>query len=364
MKCKDIIAFLEQKAPLYLQESYDNSGLQWGNPDSHVQKVLVCLDFTQEALEKAKKEKVQMVISHHPIMFRPMKSIHTGYGKGGMLADCIREEICVYAAHTNYDVAQNGLNDYLARALELQDIKGLKTHYRETFFKLVVFIPEDSFEKVQNALYESGAGWIGNYSDCGFSTKGNGTFRPHEGTNPYIGRTGKLETVQEIRLETIIPQNRIAGAVQSMLRVHPYEEVAYDIYRLEQPGIEYSLGRTGNLTKSLSENEFVELVKEKLQVKNVRTSGTASQISCVAVFCGSFDGDVKALKFKRVDALVTGDLKYHDAQELAEAGIFTVDAGHYHTEKMFIKGISEVLKDRFHDVIIFEHYGQDIFQSR
>ena len=259
MKCKDIIAF-GTEGTLYLQESYDNSGLQWGIRQS-CSKSFGMSGFYTGGIGKAKKEKGSDGHIHHPIMFRPMKSIHTGYGKGGMLADCIREEICVYAAHTNYDVAQNGLNDYLARALELQDIKGLKTHYRETFFKLVVFIPEDSFEKVQNALYESGAGWIGNYSDCGFSTKGNGTFRPHEGTNPYIGRTGKLETVQEIRLETIIPQNRIADAVQSMLRVHPYEEVAYDIYRLEQPGIEYSLGRTGNLTKSLSENEFVELVK-------------------------------------------------------------------------------------------------------
>ncbi len=366
LQCKDIIAFIERKAPLFLQEDYDNSGLQWGNPDTEVQRMLVCLDLTQEAIDAAQKEKVQMILSHHPILFRPMKSIHTGFGTGAMLADCIRENICVYAAHTNFDTANNGLNDYLAAALELQDVEGLKEHFREALYKLVVFIPADSLEQVRQAVYNAGAGWIGNYSDCGFTADGIGTFRPGEGTNPYIGRNGKLEEVREYRLETIVPGDRLDKVVESMLKAHPYEEVAYDVYRLEQPVHEYSLGRVGTLKDKLNESEFIASVKGKLKVPNVRViSGTKPEsISRVAVFCGSFDGDIKALKAKKADALVTGDLKYHDAQGLQQAGIFTVDAGHYHTEKLFIQGISDVLKKQFKDVIIVEHYGQDIFDYR
>lgn len=366
MRCKDIIAFLEQQAPLFLQEGYDNSGLQWGNPEQEVQKILVCLDLTQEAIRAAKSEKAQMILTHHPILFRPMKSIHTGFGKGAMLADCIRDGICVYSAHTNFDTAQNGLNDYLAEALGLKAVEGLKQHYAETFYKLVVFIPEESLEQVRRAIFDAGAGWIGNYSDCGFSAEGCGTFRPGDGTNPFIGQRGQFETVKEYRLETIVPRDRLNGVVEAMLKAHPYEEVAYDVYRIEQPVREYSLGRVGMLQDRMDAEGFVAYVKERLRAANVRITAGISpkEINRVAVFCGSFDGDVASLKAKKADALVTGDLKYHDAQELQQAGIFTVDAGHYHTEKLFIQGISEVLKKRFTDVIIVEHYGQDIFEYR
>ncbi len=366
LQCKDIITFIEQQAPLFLQEDYDNSGLQWGNPEQEVQRILVCLDLTQEALNTAKAQKAQMILSHHPILFRPMKSIHTGFGKGAMLADCIREGICVYSAHTNFDVAKDGLNDYLARALELKDIEGLKQHYAESLYKLVVFIPEGSLEQVRQAVYEAGAGWIGNYSDCGFSAAGHGTFRPGEGTNPFIGQRGQLETVREYRLETIVPRERLNRVVEAMLKAHPYEEVAYDVYRLEQPVHQYSLGRIGTLQEKMDTDSFIAFVKEKLQTANVRiTAGVnPKEIRRVAVFCGSFDGDIQSLKAIKADALLTGDLKYHVAQELQQAGIFTVDAGHYHTEKLFIQGISEVLKKQFTDVIIVEHYGQDIFNYR
>jgi len=366
LKCKDIISLLEQEAPVRLQEDYDNSGLQWGNPDDLVHKVLVCLDFTDNALQDAVKNQVQLVISHHPVLFRPMKSVNTGTGKGALLAECIMNNISVYSMHTNYDIADNGLNEYLARALGLQNISGLKTHCRDELYKLVVFVPEDSLEKVQKAVFSAGAGWIGNYSDCGFSVKGNGTFRPLEGTNPYIGQTGVFETVHEYRLETVVPGGRLKEVVKNMLEAHPYEEVAYDIYRLEEPVHDYSLGRVGSLGEKLGAGEFVSLVKERLNVSNVRTAGRAPDtgIQKVAVFCGSFDGDVKVLVNNPVDALITGDLKYHDAQELSEAGIFTVDAGHYHTEKLFVKAISDMLKLRLSDVIIVEHYGHDIFEYR
>lgn len=366
MKCKDIISLLEQEAPLRLQEDYDNSGLQWGDPESFVKKILVCLDFTRDALKDAIENQVQLVISHHPILFRPMKSINTGVGKGAMLADCIQNNISVYSWHTNYDIADNGLNDYLARAVGLQNINGLKNHCQDELYKLVVFVPEDSLEKVQKAVFSAGAGRIGNYTHCGFSAAGNGTFKPMEGTNPYIGQTGVFETVKEYRLETIVPESLLNNVIKSMLDAHPYEEVAYDIYRVEQPGHEYSLGRVGNLKEKLNTDEFISLVKERLNIHNVRTVGKMQNIEIqkVAVFCGSFDGDVGALKAKKVDALITGDLKYHVAQELEDAGIFTVDAGHYHTEKLFVKAISDMLKNKVNDVIIIEHYGQDVFNFR
>jgi len=366
MKIKDIMNTLETEAPLRLQESYDNSGLQWGNPENPVEKVMVCLDFTGNALKTAIENRVQLVISHHPVLFRPLKSVNTGFGKGALLAECIRNGISLYSMHTNFDTADNGLNEYLARTLGLEDISGLKTHMQDELYKLVVFVPEESLENVQKAVFEAGAGWIGNYSDCSFSAPGTGTFRPMEGTNPYIGQTGVFEKVKEYRLETLVLRNRLKNVIKNMLEAHPYEEVAYDIYRVEQPGHEYSLGRIGMLKNKLGEDEFVSYVKGKLSVPFVRTVGKAPNdgIQKVAVFCGSFDGDIKSLKEKNVDALVTGDLKYHDAQELEEAGVFTVDAGHYHTEKLFVKAISDILKNRLKDVIIVEHYGQDIFNFR
>jgi len=286
MQCEDIIAFLELEAPLFLQEEYDNSGLQWGNPEKEIEKVLICLDFSQEALKTAIKEKAQFIISHHPILFKPMKQIHTGFGKGAMLADCIREDICVYAAHTNFDAAGKGLNEYLAKKLDLLHISGLNLHFREALYKLVVFIPAESLEKVQDAVYKAGAGWIGNYSDCGFSVKGIGTFKPLKGTNPYVGKQGELETVDEYRLETVVPEHRLNDVVKSMLEAHPYEEAAYDMYRMEKKGYEYSLGRVGNLKKSMKTDEFVQYVKNRLQAPNVRTVGNRKDvINRVAVFC-------------------------------------------------------------------------------
>jgi dinuclear metal center YbgI/SA1388 family protein len=363
---KDIIGLLEEKAPLFLQESYDNSGLQWGDPERDVKKVLVCLDFTEQSLEAAAKENAGLIISHHPPLFKPLRNINTAAGIGAMIAECIKRDICVYAMHTNYDTAKDGLNYYLAKTLELEQVTALKTHYREALYKLVVFIPEDSLSAVRSAMYEAGAGWIEKYSHCGFFVKGNGTFKPLEGTNPYIGQTGKLETVDEYRLETIVPENLLDSVIQSMLKAHPYEEVAYDVYRLENGGHEYSLGTVGKLTKGMKPDEFISHVKEKLKVSNVRIIGSVDgkPINSVAVFCGSFDGDIKPLVQKNADALVTGDLKYHDAQQLKQSGIFTVDAGHYYTEKLFVMAISELLKSSFKDVIIIEHYEQDVFEYR
>jgi dinuclear metal center YbgI/SA1388 family protein len=363
---KDIIGFLEEKAPLFLQEAYDNSGLQWGNPELDVKKVLVCLDFTERSLEAAAKENAELIISHHPPLFKPLRSINTASGIGALIAECIKKDICVYAMHTNYDTAKNGLNYHLAKTLKLEQISALKTHYREALYKIVVFVPEDSLSVVRNAMYEAGAGWIGNYSDCGFFLKGNGTFKPLEGTNPYIGQKGKLEIVDEYRLETVVPENLLNSVIQSMIKAHPYEEVAYDVYRLENGGYEYSLGAVGKLAKSMEPDEFISHVKEKLKVPNVRIIGSidGKPINSVAVFCGSFDGDIKPLVQKNVDALVTGDLKYHDAQQLKQSGILTVDAGHYHTEKLFVKAISDMLKSSFKDVIIIEHHEQDVFEYR
>lgn len=366
MLIKDITCFLEEKAPLFLQEKYDNSGLQWGNPRQDVKKVLVCLDFTKHSLETAVKENAGLIITHHPPLFKPLKHIDTGSGIGALIAECIKRDICVYSMHTNYDTAANGLNYYLAKTLGLEQVSGLKTHYTETLYKLVVFIPEDSMSVVRNAMFEAGAGRIGNYVSCGFSVKGQGTFKPLEGANPYIGQAGKLETVEEYRLETVVPENLLDSVIKSMLKAHPYEEVAYDVYRLDNGGHEYSLGAIGKLAKALKPDEFISLVKDRLNAPNVRIIGSdnGKAIKSAAVFCGSFDGDIESLIKRDIDAFVTGDLKYHDAQQLKQSGIFTVDAGHYHTEKLFVKAISDVLKSSFKDVIIIEHHEQDVFEYR
>ena len=231
---KDIVRYLDQVAPPGLAEEWDNIGLLVGDADRQVRRVLIALDVTPNVLEEAQQVNADLIVSHHPVIYKPIKGITGDTYSGRLLLKAIDANISIYCMHTNYDVAEDGLNDVLARELGLLNIKGLNEYKSEALYKVVVFVPVEAIDKVRNSMAEAGAGFIGNYSDCTFSVKGVGTFRPLDESNPYIGTKGEVESVDEYRLESIIGE-RNSRILKRMIEAHPYEEPAYDVYKLSAP---------------------------------------------------------------------------------------------------------------------------------
>lgn len=360
IKCGDIADFMERMAPGWLAESYDNVGLLLGGRSKRVDSLLVCLDVNGLTAGYAVKNGIDMILSHHPFIFKGIKRIEADGVRGGILYSLIKNDVCVYAAHTNLDTAEGGVNDMLAASLGLEEITHLKRHREDKLFKIAVFVPVESLTPVSRAMTGAGAGCIGNYSDCTFRMEGKGTFRPLDNTNPYIGTKGLLEEVAEYKLETVVPSSRLSAVVAAMIEAHPYEEVAYDLYPLENRGLQYGLGRVGTLREETDLEMFADHVKEKLDTPFVRivSDNGVKKIKKAAVFCGSFDGDWKAVADSGADVLVTGDIKYHQATDALEAGLCVVDAGHFPTERIFIPAMAARLAEKFKSLNVIA-YNQE-----
>lgn len=347
IKCGEIVRFMEEMAPPCLAEDWDNVGLIAGSRNQDIKRVMVCLDVTSKVAHEAVEKKIDLIVSHHPFIFKGLKRITEDDPKGSVVYKLIRNGIGVYSAHTNLDFAVEGINDTLAGLLGLSNIRSLKKYKSEKLYKVVVFVPEAHVDQVRDAMSNAGAGWTGNYSDCSFMVKGKGTFKPLEGTNPYIGSQGNMEKVDEYRLETIVPREKLKNVINAMTEAHPYEEVAYDVYSTEIEGKEYGYGKVGTLIGVQKPESFISFVKEKLNVKNVRVIGNPEkEIGNVAVFCGSFDESMLS-KLKGVDVLVTGDLKYHASLDAAEMGLFIIDAGHFGTERIIVPKLARTLAEKF-----------------
>lgn len=344
VQAKQVINWLEQLAPQRLALEGDPVGLQVGTLDRKVEKVLVTLDVTEAVAEEAVRKGAQLIIAHHPPLYRPVRSINLNTPQGRLLARLIKEDLTVYAAHTNLDIAEGGLNDWLAERLGLQNCEVLAVTQHEVLKKLVVFVPKDHEERVRLALGEAGAGHIGLYSHCTFRAEGVGTFKPGEGANPFIGSTGTIEQVEEVRLETVFPAHLEAKVVAAMMEAHPYEEVAYDIYTLDQKGKAYGLGRIGQLEKTMTLAEFALHVKNMLNVPFCRVVGPEdARVRKVAVLGGDGNKYVQHALQKGADVYVTGDLYFHTAQDAYHAGLYLVDPGH-HAEKIMMEGLRQALE--------------------
>jgi len=347
VKCQTIINLIEQMAPRYLAEEWDNVGLQVGNPAQEVAKLLICLDVNHEVAREAIAAGVNMIISHHPLIFRPMKSLRQDNPQGELIYTLIQNNISVYAAHTNLDSAAAGVNQVLARALGLEDVEVLDPGEAETYCKIVVFVPAGHEDDVRDAMAKAGAGWIGNYSHCTFQLHGTGTFKPLAGANPYIGSVGDLEKVEEIRLETIVSQRNAGRVIKAMLKVHPYEEVAYDLYPLLNEGPVLGLGRIGRLPAAMPFRVLIEKVKEILGLKNLAVGGDLDRpVEKVAVCGGSGASLLHKAVFKGAQVLVTGDIKYHEGQEMLAQGLNFIDGGHYATEGLIVPVLAGYLQER------------------
>jgi dinuclear metal center YbgI/SA1388 family protein len=355
----EIIQLFERFSPKGLAMEGDKIGLQIGRLNNKISRIMIALDVLEEVIDEAIEKNVHLIIAHHPPIFRPLKNIITDTTQGRMIEKLIKHDIAVYAAHTNLDVAKGGVNDLLAAALGLEKTEVLVPTFDTKLKKLVVFVPSSHEEQVRQAIGNAGAGYIGNYSHCSFSGKGMGRFLPGENTNPYIGDSGKLETVDEVRIETIVPETILKKVITAMLKVHPYEEVAYDVYPLDNKGERLGLGRIGTITE-MTLAEFAEKVKTDLEVERVRVVGDlTSKIKKVAVLGGDGNKYFQQAKFKGADVYVTGDIYYHTAHDAMMDGLNMIDPGH-NVEKVMKKGVTSILQKMCGEA----GYEVDIFPSQ
>lgn len=354
-----VIQLFEQFSPKAYAVEGDKIGLQIGTLNKKVNNVMITLDVVESVIDEAIDKNVDLIIAHHPPIFRPIKKLTTETAYGRMIEKCIKYDIAVYAAHTNLDVANGGVNDLLAEALHLKNVDVLIPTYEDELKKLVVFVPSTHEKELRTALGQAGAGHIGQYSHCSFMTEGEGSFLPLGEATPFIGEKGKLEIVRESRIETIFPVSLQRKVIQAMLKAHPYEEVAYDIYPLEQKGPSMGLGRIGTIENELTLQEFAEHVKKSLHVERVRMVGDPnSYVKKVAVLGGDGNKYIQQAKMKGADAYVTGDLYFHVAQDALMLDLNVIDPGH-HVEKVMIKGVSKMLGNLCEQ----QHFEVNIFGS-
>ncbi|NLM37275.1 MAG: Nif3-like dinuclear metal center hexameric protein [Firmicutes bacterium] len=344
---REITTILEELAPLALAESWDNVGLQVGRFDREVTGLLLALDFSEAVLAEARRKEANLIVTHHPLIFKPLNNLQFDRPGGEVWEEMIAEGFVVYAMHTNYDRAADGLNQYLAERLQLGQVEPVEEGAEE-HLKLVVYVPEDHIDPVFNALTAAGAGWIGNYSHCTFRTAGLGTFLPRSGTNPFLGEVGAISSVPEVRLETIIPAWKREKVIEVMLAAHPYEEVAYDLYPVVQKDGRAGLGRVGVLPRPQAFSSFLAEVKTLFNGETLRWGGFSREtVRKIAVIGGSGGKYLGQAKGKGAEVLLTSDLGYHDFLQAEQLGMTVVEVGHHTIEAVGLNRIKEYLeKDR------------------
>jgi dinuclear metal center YbgI/SA1388 family protein len=341
MKCIEIIKNIENWAPKEIARQKDNVGLQIGDTDKRIKNILLCLDVNDSVVEEALINKCNLIISHHPFFFYPLKKIDIASDRNSRLIQkIIKHDIIIYSAHTNLDYSKDGVSYQLAERLELQNINFL-VNLKSNQYKISVFVPEDGCEEVAEAIFSAGGGIIGEYTKCSFRTKGNGTFKGSVKTRPAIGGKEKYKSVNEVKLEVVVDRWKLNTVLSDIKRVHPYEEIAYDLVPLDNPNVNYGIGAVGDLPKNYNLNDFLSFVAHKLIVKNFRYSNKKKgMIRKVAVCGGSGSEYFHEAIAKNCDAYITADIKYHTFQDAGEE-ILLIDAGHYETE---IFSLNEIKK--------------------
>ncbi|MDR2692499.1 MAG: Nif3-like dinuclear metal center hexameric protein [Dysgonamonadaceae bacterium] len=342
MKISQIIAELEDYAPLSLQENFDNSGLQTGDVSVEVRGVLLCLDVTENVIDEAIKTDCNLVISHHPLLFKPLKKLTgTTYVERCVIKAC-KNDIVIYASHTNMDNAFGGVNYHLAGKIGLQSVQALSPK-KDCLLKLITFVPKTQAETVRNALFDAGAGQIGNYDSCSFNASGSGTFRAGRNAHPHAGRIGEFHTEPEIRIETIVPVYKKSAILRALLSVHPYEEPVYDFYSLENEWVQVGSGIVGELPTPESEESFLQKLKTGFSLKILKHSPfTGKQIRKVALCGGSGAFLIPDAIACGADIFITGEAKYNDYYDVDNRILLAV-IGHYESEV--------ATKEIFYDII-------------
>lgn len=345
MQIADIIRFLETLAPPSLQESYDNAGLLTGSLSWECSGILVSLDATEEVLLEAKAKGCNLVVAHHPIVFGGLKRI-TGknYVERAVITS-IKEDIAIYAIHTNLDNIMTGVNGRMAEQLGLTNCKILQPK-NGLLKKLFSFVPVTHAEFVRAAIFEAGGGHIGQYSECSFNAAGKGSFKAPEGSNPFVGEIGHRHEEEEMKIEVIFPAWLEQGILAAMIKAHPYEEVAYDVIRLDNPFQSTGSGLIGTLPHAMPADEFLQLLKNQFHLEVIRYTKREKPIHKVAICGGAGSFLTKAALAGGADAFVTGDIKYHEFFD-AESRLLLADIGHWESEQFTIDLLAEQLSGKF-----------------
>lgn len=347
MQARDIISVIEQFAPLPFQESYDNSGLQVGDASQEITGVLVSFDITEAVLAEAMARHCNMIVAHHPLIFSGLKKLTGQNYVARTVQQAIKNDLVLYAAHTNLDNVRQGVNHEMAQRLGLQNTTLLDMK-AETLSKLYTYVPRESTDKVRDALFAAGAGNIGKYRECSFNTDGTGTFRPDADADPAIGEAGgPREWVEEVKVEVLVQRHLEAKVLQALFKAHPYEEVAYEFVHLHNANQEVGSGIIGELPQALETDAFLSLLKEKLKTGCIRYTQPAGRPIRKVALCG---GSGSFLLGKAIaagaDAFVTGDFKYHQFFD-ADGHVLIADVGHYESEQYTPHLLQRLLKEKF-----------------
>ena len=345
-KIKEIVSYLDNFAPRILSEDYDNVGLLIGDYNTDVSGILITLDVTEDVVDEAIKLKKNIIVAHHPIIFRGIKKITNSNEIERIIYKAIKNDIAIYAGHTNFDNIKKGVNGKICEKLSLQDCKIISPR-KNQLLKLITYVPLTHAEKLRQAIFDAGAGQIGNYDSTSFNSEGKGTFRANENAKPFVGKKGKLHTEDEIKIETIFPIYNKGRVITAVLNNHPYEEPAYDIFMLENSNKEVGSGMIGNLEKELSEEDFLALVKKTFNTGVIRhTSLKSKKIKKVAVCGGSCSFLINSAKSANADAFITADVKYHEFFDI-ENSMLLLDIGHYESEQYTKEIFYELLTKKF-----------------
>jgi dinuclear metal center YbgI/SA1388 family protein len=334
--------------PLSLAAEWDNVGLLVGDPAANVERVMTCLTVTPVSTDEAIRERAGLIVSHHPVLFRAVKSLTPATIEGAMLLKLIRAGVAVYSPHTAFDNAKGGINDILAARLGLESVRPLRSLAVDKSVKLVMFVPDGDLGKVSDAVFGAGAGVIGQYRECSFRLKGTGTFFGDDGANPTVGQKGRREEASEWRLEVVCPSAKLEAVVRAMRSAHSYEEPAFDIYPLAADPSKYGMGRVGTLPRAMPLGEFVGFANEKLTATTTQIVGDADRsVWTIALACGAAGEFLSDAIRARADVFLTGELRFHDALAAETSETAVVVAGHYATERPAVEELAVRLAEAF-----------------
>ena len=335
----EIVSHLHKIAHPGLAFEWDNVGFQLGDGNQEVEKILLTLDVTQNAINKAIKENVDLIISHHPFIFKPIKKI-----TNPLYLKLIKNDIAVFSAHTNLDVIKKGVNSALADKLNLQNVEFLTSESGASVYHVAVYVPSSNMLEVANALFAAGAGVIGNYTNCMNDYEVSGQFKPVEGSNPVLGEYDKLEKIVERKLEFFVDSFKLSKVIETMKKVHPYETPAYTVQLQEKPNINYGLGMLGELNNEMVLEDFTKFVKDKLNAPFVKLWPAdklkTSPIKKVAI-CGGSGSSLISKVYGKADVFVSGEFCYHT---ILESRVPLIEAGHFYTENPVLENLREMLQ--------------------
>ena len=346
MKIKEIVSALERFAPLPLQDGFDNAGLQIGLTDAEATGALLCLDVTEAVLDEAIASGCNLVISHHPLIFKGYKSITGKDYVERCILKAIKNDIVIYSAHTNLDNAPGGVNYKIAEKIGLKDVRILEPK-ENCLIKLVTFVPTAQAEEVRNALFTAGCGYIGDYDSCSYNTEGEGTFRAQEGSKPFCGNIGELHHEAEVRIETILPEYKKREVIRTLLLTHPYEEPAYDLYPLYNSWAQVGAGIIGELEEAESELEFLKRIKKTFEVGCLKHNKLTGRLIQKVALCGGAGAFLIPQAIgSGADVFITGEIKYHDYFG-RETDILLAEIGHYESEQYTKEIFYSIIRDLF-----------------